>query len=178
MRSLSSPAVDCLATWSRTALPMKWKSQPRGTERGGGRKDEPSEEPSSSAFFSDDYRGSAGCSLQLCFQLCLDGAGWCICRVPAGPSPGHGDSSVHPVGLWLPWYSSSRAFWTAYRTLKFYVSGLRKIKWVHVHKNETYKALLMHLLRWFRSLSSTALMLNHGDFHKCSRQKFLLFSIF
>lgn len=81
--SSSSQAVNCLATLSRIALPIKWKSQPRGTGREGGGKEEPSEEPSSSAFFSDDYtRDSASCSLQLCFQLCLDRAGGCVCQVP------------------------------------------------------------------------------------------------
>lgn len=69
-----SPAVNCLAALSRIALPIKWKSQPRGMAGGGEVKENPSEEPSSSAFFSDDYsRDTASCSLQLCFQLRLVG---------------------------------------------------------------------------------------------------------
>ena len=88
---LSAP-VNCLATRSRLALPLKWKSQPRRSEEGVVVKEEPSEEPSSSTFFSGDYSGdAASCSLQLCFQLCLVGLVGAYGKGSSGPFLGHVD---------------------------------------------------------------------------------------
>lgn len=169
---LPSPVVNWLAALTRIVLPIKGKSQPGRTERGGGGEGRTFRRASSSAFFSDDYsRVSASCSMQLCFQLCLVGLDNVFGKCPSGPSQGHVDQPVAVVELWPHWNSRERALRTALIRLKVYLSGVKKIKWADIHKIETYKAQLWCVcmrLQLFLSLSSKTLKLNHCYFHKTS----------
>lgn len=170
-----------LATLSRIVLPIKWKSQPPRTERGGGGKGRTFRGASSSTFFSDDYsRDPASCSLQLCFQLCRVGLDDVFGKCCSGPFLGHVDQPVDMVELRLHRNSREWDFWITFRKLNLYLSWVRKIKWANIHKIETHKALSWCVcirLQLFLSLSSKTWKLHRCYCHKWSRH-FLVLSIF
>lgn len=138
-----SPAVTWLATLSRIILPIKWKSQPPRTERGGGGEGRTFGGASSLTFFSDDYsRDPASCNLQLCFQLCRVGLDDVFGKCPSGPFLGHVDQPVDMVELWLHGNSREWAFWITFRKLNLYLSCVRKIKWANFIKLKPTKHYL------------------------------------